>query len=157
DPATGRFRAVAPETRWDVEAFDIAPDGRFIAYVVNEAGISRLRLLDPATGANRSVTALPEGEIGALKVAPWGLIGLSLVSQRSPSDAFSVDPRTLAVTRWTHSETGGLDPERNANAELVSVHSFDGLEVTGFLYRPDPARFPGRRPLIVNIHGGPEG
>jgi dipeptidyl aminopeptidase/acylaminoacyl peptidase len=29
--------------------------------------------------------------------------------------------------------------------------------VSGFLYRPDPKKFPGRRPLIVNIHGGPEG
>jgi dipeptidyl aminopeptidase/acylaminoacyl peptidase len=157
DPATGRFRQVSPETRWDVDAFDIAPDGRFIAYVVNEAGISRLRLLDPATGASRSVTALPDGVVGTVEVAPWGAIGLSLVSAQSPSDAYSVDPQTLEVTRWTSSETGGLDPERNARAELVTTRSFDGLEVSGFLYRPDPARFPGRRPLIVNIHGGPEG
>ena len=37
------------------------------------------------------------------------------------------------------------------------MKSFDGETVSGFLYRPDPAKFPGRRPLIVNIHGGPEG
>ena len=30
-------------------------------------------------------------------------------------------------------------------------------DLSGFLYRPDPRKFPGRRPLIVNIHGGPEG
>ncbi|MDP9416149.1 MAG: prolyl oligopeptidase family serine peptidase, partial [Pseudomonadota bacterium] len=34
--------------------------------------------------------------------------------------------------------------------------SFDGLPISGFLYRPDPSRFPGRRPLILDIHGGPE-
>ena len=34
--------------------------------------------------------------------------------------------------------------------------SFDGERVSGFLYLPDAARFPGRRPLMVNIHGGPE-
>ena len=28
--------------------------------------------------------------------------------------------------------------------------------MSGFLYRPNPATFPGKRPLIVNIHGGPE-
>jgi dipeptidyl aminopeptidase/acylaminoacyl peptidase len=28
--------------------------------------------------------------------------------------------------------------------------------MSGFLYLPDPARFPGPRPLIMNIHGGPE-
>ncbi|MGZ8347269.1 MAG: alpha/beta hydrolase family protein, partial [Allosphingosinicella sp.] len=40
--------------------------------------------------------------------------------------------------------------------ELVDIQSFDGERVSGFLYRPNAARFPGRRPLIVNIHGGPE-
>jgi dipeptidyl aminopeptidase/acylaminoacyl peptidase len=30
------------------------------------------------------------------------------------------------------------------------------LEITGFYYRP-PARFTGKRPVIINIHGGPEG
>lgn len=156
DPATGRFRIVGAEAHWDVETFDISRDGSFIACVSNEAGISRLRLLDPRTGQSRAVTALPDGVIGSLEVAPWGAIGLSLASANSPSDAYSVDPRTLAVTRWTRSETGGLDPERNARPELVSVRSFDGETMSGFLYRPDPTLFPGRRPLIVNIHGGPE-
>ena len=84
-------------------------------------------------------------------------MGFSFTSARSPTDAYSVDPETLAVTRWTQSETGGLDVARNVEPELVKVKSFDGLEVSGFLYRPDPAKFPGKRPLIVNIHGGPEG
>jgi dipeptidyl aminopeptidase/acylaminoacyl peptidase len=60
------------------------------------------------------------------------------------------------VTRWTRSETGGLDVAANVEPELVEVRSFDGERVSGFLYRPDARRFPGRRPLIVNIHGGPE-
>jgi dipeptidyl aminopeptidase/acylaminoacyl peptidase len=63
---------------------------------------------------------------------------------------------TLQVTRWTRSETGGLDVTRNVEPQRVDIRSFDGEEMSGFLYLPDPARFPGRRPLIVNIHGGPE-
>jgi dipeptidyl aminopeptidase/acylaminoacyl peptidase len=157
DPATGRFTAVVGDIDWDVENFDISPDGRLIAFTTNEAGISRLRLLDTATRRARLVSALPAGTIGGLEIAPWGAVGFSLSSARSPSDAYSVDPQTLAVTRWTRSETGGLDPERNVEPELVQVRSFDGERISGFLYRPDPARFPGRRPLIVNIHGGPEG
>ena len=157
DIATGRFTPVATGLDWGVSTFDIAPDGRFIAFVTNEAGISRLRLLDPRTGRVRLVTALPAGTIGGLEVAPWGAIGFSLSSARSAADVFSVDPVTLALTRWTRSETGGLDAAGNVEPELVAVRSFDGESVSGFLYRPDPARFPGRRPLIVNIHGGPEG
>ncbi len=157
DPKTGKFTPRAPEKKWDVESFDIAPDGNFIAYVVNEAGISKLRLLDPKTGLSREVAGLPVGSIGGIEIAPWGEIGLTVSSAKVPTDAFSVDPKTLAVKRWTESETGGLDPARNVEPELVEVKSFDGEAVSGFLYRPDPTKFPGKRPLIVNIHGGPEG
>ena len=157
DPRTGRFTAVALEPKWDVESFDVSDNGRFIAYVVNEAGSSRLKLLDPRTGRARAVTALPGGVAGGLEVAPWGEIGITLASARAASDVYSVNPSTLAVTRWTDSETGGLDPKANIEPELVQVTSFDGEPVSGFLYRPDPAKFPGKRPLIVNIHGGPEG
>ncbi|MEO7177800.1 MAG: prolyl oligopeptidase family serine peptidase [Allosphingosinicella sp.] len=157
DPATGRFTAMAPEARWDVENFDISEDGRFIAYIVNEAGVSRLRILDPHTRKSRSVAGLPVGTMGGVEIAPWGDIAVSVSSARSPSDVYVVNPKSLAVARWTESETGGLDPRRNVEPILVETTSFDGEKVSGFLYRPDPARFPGRRPLIVNIHGGPEG
>ena len=157
DMANGVFTAVSAEPRWDVEDFDIAEDGSFIAYTINEAGSTRLRLLDPASGQVRRVDGLPAGVAGGLDIAPWGDIGLTYSSARSASDAFSVDPTSLAVTRWTRSETGGLDVTRNVEPELIEVASFDGESVSGFLYRPDAARFPGPRPLIVNIHGGPEG
>ena len=156
DPRSGRFTAVAPEQKWDVDSFDVAPDGRMLAYVVNEAGVSRLKLLDPATRQVRTVTGLPQGVISSLQVAPWGTVGVTVSAARSTADMFAVDPATLAVTRWTQSEAGGLDLSRNREPELVRAKSFDGLEVSGFLYRPDPAKFPGKRPLIVNIHGGPE-
>jgi len=154
--ADGSFVAINPEPKWDVEDFDVSDDGRFIAYVINEDGVSRLRLLDPATGRVRNAN-LPAGDIAGLSIAPWGQIAFTLASATSPGDAFVLDPGTMAVTQWTHSETGGLDPRVNRAPELVTVTSFDGLKVSGLLYRPDPAHFPGKRPLIVNIHGGPEG
>ena len=157
DPRTGRFTPVAPEPRWDVEQFDISDDGRFIAYLVNEAGASRLKLLDPRTRQVREVRGLPVGTASGLEVAPWGEVGLTVASARSPADIYSVNPQTLAVTRWTESETGGLDPRANVEPQLVETRSFDGEPVSGFLYRPDPKKFPGRRPLIISIHGGPEG
>lgn len=156
DTRTGKFTPRSPETRWDVDGFDISDDGSFIAYTVNEAGISRLKLLNPKTGKVRVVEGLPKGVIGGFSIAPWGTIGVTVSSARVPTDAFSIDPKTLKVTRWTNSETGGLNPARNSEPEFVEVKSFDGEPVSGFLFRPDPAKFPGKRPLIVNIHGGPE-
>jgi dipeptidyl aminopeptidase/acylaminoacyl peptidase len=155
DLASGYFTQRAPEPRWDVEAFDISDDGKLVAYAVNDAGRSVLRLLDASTGTTRTVT-LPAGTLGGLRFAPWGDVGFTLTSARSPADAFSVDPATLQVSRWTWSETGGLDPNVNVEPESLAVNSFDGLPISGFLYRPDAKKFPGPRPLIVNIHGGPE-
>jgi dipeptidyl aminopeptidase/acylaminoacyl peptidase len=156
DTATGRFTPRGPPTQWDVETFAISDDGRFVAFAINEAGRSALQLLDTNEDSTRRVTLPAAGIIGRLDIAPWGEIGFTFTSAKSPADAFSVDPRTLAITRWTVSETGGLDPNANVEPEFVEVKSFDGLSVSGFLYRPDPGRFAGKRPLIVSIHGGPE-
>jgi dipeptidyl aminopeptidase/acylaminoacyl peptidase len=41
--------------------------------------------------------------------------------------------------------------------ELARFASFDGRSIPAFVYRPDAAKFPGKRPVYVNIHGGPEG
>lgn len=155
DVKSGEFKSRTPETKWDVEGFDVADDGSFVAYSVNEAGRSVLRILDVDSGTSRTV-ATPAGTISGIAVAPWGEIGLTFTSAKSPADAFSVDPRTIALRRWTTSETGGLDPNANAEPEQLQVKSFDGVQVSGFLYRPDAKKFPGPRPLIVNIHGGPE-
>lgn len=157
DPVSGRFTPTGPAAKWDVEDFALSEDGATVAYLVDEAGMSRLFLLDTRTQAVRPVTALPAGVAGGLAIAPWGTVGLSLASAAAAQDVYAVDPATLAVTRWTESETGGLDPRANAAPELVTVKGFDGEPLSGFLYRPDAKRFPGRRPLIVSIHGGPEG
>ena len=76
---------------------------------------------------------------------------------RSTDDAWSWDWKTGKLDRWTTSELGGLNPETFAEAELVTWKSFDGREISGFLYKPSPAKFPGKRPVVIDIHGGPEG
>jgi dipeptidyl aminopeptidase/acylaminoacyl peptidase len=156
DLATGKFTPRGPAEAWDVDSFEIAPNGKFIAYITNEAGMSKLKLLDPKTNKVRGVNSLPAGIIGGLEIAEWGDIGITFTSARSAADAWSINPNTLALTRWTESETGGLDTNINVEPELVTIKSFDGLSVSGFLYRPDPKKFPGKRPMIMNVHGGPE-
>ena len=156
DPASGAFTPASKE-QWDVDGFDISDDGKTIVYKVNEAGSDRMRILDVASGKVTKVDALPAGQIGGIEIAPWGEIGFSFNSAKSAADVWSLDPKTMQITRWTQSETGGLDPSVNVEPRIVTTRSFDGLEVSGLLYLPDPAKFPGKRPLIIDIHGGPEG
>jgi dipeptidyl aminopeptidase/acylaminoacyl peptidase len=157
DLATRRLTPLTPAIAHDVTEFELRPDGRTIAFVVNADGLSKLYLLDTRTGAYREVSGIPAGIIGGLDWHPTlGLLGFTLSTVRSPGDVYVLDAARGAVTRWTESETGGLDASALPEPSLVRWTSFDGREITGFYYRP-PARFTGRRPVIIDIHGGPEG
>ena len=68
-----------------------------------------------------------------------------------------LDVTTDKLERWTASETGGLNTATFAEPKLIKWQTFDGKTISGFLYMPDAKKFPGKRPVIVNIHGGPEG
>lgn len=155
--ATGKAALLSGQIPWDIEGVALSPDGRRLAAVANERGNSTLYLLDARTGRIELKPHLPSGVISGLDWHDNGRdVGFTLSSAQSPSDAYSLDARSGKLTRWTESETGGLDATRFSAPELVETKSFDGLPISGFLYRPDPVRFPGRRPVVMNIHGGPE-
>lgn len=154
-----KFQPLTGDIPWDVETFDLSPDGRMLAFASNEAGRSVLHLQPTGPGpAAPALPALPAGVIGGLAWHDNGNdLAFSLTAARSPADVFVVDTSKGKLERWTDSETGGLNPETFQEPRTISLKSFDGLPVSGFLYRPDPAKFPGPRPVLVNIHGGPEG
>jgi len=156
DLATKQSRPLTAHIPWDVEAFDVSHDGRTVAFVTNEGGIGRLHLLETATGKEMPPPQIPVGLIASLEWHRNGRdLGLTLTSARSPGDAYSLDVVTGQLTRWTESETGGLNTSTLAEPDLVRWTSEDGTEISGFLYRP-PKTFTGKRPVIINIHGGPE-
>jgi dipeptidyl aminopeptidase/acylaminoacyl peptidase len=157
DLATKQHRYLTTAIPWDVDEFDLSPDGRSIALVTNEDGVSVLHVIDAVTGAEQRIPKLPTGLIGNVRWRKTGTeLGFTYTSARSNADAYSLDLTTGKVVRWTESELAGLNPADFAEPELVRWTSFDGRAISGFLYKP-PARFSGRRPVIINIHGGPEG
>jgi len=156
DLATRQTAVLVDSISWDVEGLDLSPDGRRIAFGTNEAGISRLYLFDVAASKLQRVDAVPTGTAGGLKWHPKGRdLAFTISSARSPSDVYSLDTETGEVSRWTESELGGLVATELSEPELVNWSSFDGRGITGFLYEP-PARFAGKRPVMIVIHGGPE-
>ncbi|MGA7613589.1 MAG: S9 family peptidase [Thermoanaerobaculia bacterium] len=158
DLATRRFTPLTPNLQWDVDEFELSPDGSRLAFVTNEDGVGVLHMLDTQSGHEVPAPRLPIGTVRGLSWHPAGNdLAFTLTSAKSPSDVFSVEVSSGKLERWTSSETGGLDTSRNVEPELVHMKSFDGVEISAFVYRPDPAKFPGARPAIISIHGGPEG
>jgi dipeptidyl aminopeptidase/acylaminoacyl peptidase len=148
---------LTPDLHWDVEEIDLSKDGRWIAFESNEDGISVLHVLDTKTGKEVSVPKLPVGVFGGIA---WRgnsrEIALSLGTANQPNDVYSVDVASGKVERWTFSETGGLNTSAFSEPQLIHWKSWDERSIAGFLYKP-PAKFAGKRPVIINIHGGPEG
>ena len=82
-------------------------------------------------------------------------LGFGLTTPKETGDCYSLDVNSGRVERWTTSETA-VNTSGLRDAELVRWKTFDGRTISGFLYRP-PAKFTGKRPVLIEIHGGPEG
>ncbi len=164
-----RQMTIVDAPQWDVEAVALSRDGRLLAYSVNVDGVSELRLLDVTTGERPAVPAgLPEGVVGVLPICrdpmagsplAWSPDGQRLAASFSSgtnaADVWLVDLEENAATRLTRSSLAGLPRDVLVEPELVRYPTFDGRQVPAFYYRPRAAQ--GRLPVVVFVHGGPEG
>jgi len=156
----GSMRPITDDLDWDVSDFAMSEDGKRAAFVVNEDGLDRLYLLDPEKLQRVAVDSLPEGLVGGLVFSPDGTqLALTLANARTPSDVYTLalgaGPLEAGkLERWTYSEVGGLDASRFVSPELVRYPTFDEKQIPAFVYRPTG---PGPHPVIISIHGGPEG
>jgi len=151
----GRPELLVEADGFDVDDVLLSPDGKHLAYTTNEDGRSRLFLQKTADGTTVDVPELPPGVIYGLAFDAEGeRLGLTLNRADAPGDAYSFDIGSTELVRWTHSEVGGLDTERFVQPEFFRYDSFDGLSVPAFVYR---APGDGPRPVVISIHGGPEG
>ena len=157
DLATKEHTYLTDKIHWDVEEFRLSKDGKKLAFVTNDDGIGVLHVMETATRKELSLPKLPVGVVSGLR---WHNnsrdLAFNLNTARTPTDVYSIDVETMKLERWTYSETGGINTGGFSEPQLIHWKSFDGKEISGFLYAP-PAKFTGKRPVIVDIHGGPEG
>ncbi len=157
DLAAHKTSVLTASLQWDVGEFDLSKDGRWIAFEANEDGISKLHILDTKTAKEVPSPKLPVGVLGGIEWRNHSrelAFSLSMASQ--PYDVYSADVDTGKVERWTFSETGGLNTSTFSEPQLIHWKSWDQRPISAFLYKP-PAKFAGRHPVIIDIHGGPEG
>ena len=162
DPRTGKLTVLSKAIPWDVEGFTIAEDGKHLAYVTNEDGISRLRVLALPSHREVKLPQLPVGVFGSGAFSPDGKrLAVSINSATSPSDAYVIDLGKRSLVRWTRSEIGGLDASKFVTPTLVRYPTFDQVDgkprtIPAFYYRPANIPAGKKVPVVINIHGGPE-
>ena len=144
---------------WDVEEIEVDPKTGLVAFTVNEDGASRLYLL---TGDERQPLESPLGIISGLEFSPDSRqLGFTLARPDAPVDVYSLALERAdtadALTQWTFSEAGGLNPATFVAPQRISFESFDGLKVPAYYFRPRNATADKPAPVLIDIHGGPEG
>ena len=163
DAASGTLEVLSSRIAWDIEGFTLADDGRHLAYVSNEDGISKLHVLSLPSHNEIRLPALPIGVIGGIAFSPDGKrLAFSLNSATSPSDVHVIDLAAATLARWTQSEVGGLAASTFVAPTLVRYPTFDKVDgkqrtIPAFYYKPSKPSKTGKYPVVINIHGGPEG
>ena len=155
--ASGALTRVTQNIPWDVSAGTASHDGRWLAAQVNNDGRDELHLFDAQSLQELPAPPLPVGGIGNMDFHRRShQLAYSLNSPKGPSQLYVFDPASGRNVQWTRAYAPpGVDTASFADPSIVRWKSFDGLSISGLLTRP-PAQFKGKRPVLIDIHGGPE-
>lgn len=144
---------------WDIEALALAPDGRKLAMVLNEDGVSRLevRRLDAGgrLGAAAPFNAPSGGVISDLAWSPRAdALAYAFESPRHPAGIWLSGEEGVGPHRLTRDPLAGLGAGALPEPERLRYRSFDGQPIPALFYAPAAAEHPP--PCLVLVHGGPE-
>ncbi len=161
DGAPGPLEPVARRDDAELEGLSLTDDGRAGALVWNVAGRSELELFDPATGRRTPVRGVPTELVAGVTFSRDGRhLAWTGAGAATTPDVYVLDRTSGAITRVTYSPTPGIDLTTAVRPELVSFRAHDGIELTGWLYRPRGGAASAGRALaayVLDFHGGPEG
>ena len=142
---------------WNIENFKLSNDKKSIVFISNEAGLNKMYLMNTATKAYKEVKNLPIGLISDPHFTKDNqTIFFNQSTAQSASDVYQLNIQTGKINRWTESELGEMQPSDMSVPKFIEWKSFDDLKISGFYYPASP-KFKGKRPVIIMIHGGPEG
>ncbi|MEA2462329.1 MAG: hypothetical protein QOJ98_76 [Acidobacteriota bacterium] len=155
DGKAGPFEVLSERNDADLSGFVVDDRGTKAVLNWNAAGRSELRVVDPATKEQQALAA--DADIIAL--AELSRDGKKLAAvfagSKTPSDVWLLDLEPGTRRQLTRSPHPGVQLEDLVRPELVKYKAHDGLELSGWLYRPQNAKAPYA--TVLSFHGGPEG
>ncbi len=156
---SGERTVLSAHIPWDVEDLAVSRDARFLAYTANQAGASRLNVLDLRSKQELAVTELPPGLISNLSFDTQSRqLAFGHASASQPRDAYVLDLSNNKVEPWTRSEAGPVEVSKFVTPRLTQFPTFDRnggkfRQIPVYVYEPAT---PGPHPVLITIHGGPE-
>jgi acetyl esterase/lipase len=159
DSVTHESRKLTAHLPWDIESFDASPDGRYLAYVANADGVSRLTVVDNTQKREITPPGIPDGRIYEVRFDREGRrLAFAAETAQTPRDVYVYDLQSNTLERWTRSEAGPVDARTFVSAERIRYPTWDRTDgqprlLSAYVYQP---RTSGPHPVVINIHGGPE-
>ena len=155
--ADKRLQPVSSQIPWDIDGASASDDGRWLALRANVDGRSDVHLVDTHTLKELPAPRLPAGSATAIQFhARRSELAFNVSSTKAPSQVHSLDPVSGRVEQWTAAYAPPtVQMSDFPDQQIVRWASFDGRTISGLLSLP-PARFTGKLPVIIDIHGGPE-
>lgn len=151
----------------EIKILSEKPESELENFVINNAGTMALLVWN--TGGKNRVSLFDlenEKELRLLEM-PVELISPGDFSNndryflftgngsKEPSNIWIYDLQNDSYNKLTESPHPGVNLEELVSPELVKFKSFDGLELSGWLYKPKSGQAP--YPTVISYHGGPEG
>ena len=142
---------------WEIEDYTLSKDKTKLVFSTNEGGLVKLYLMNTETKKYNEIKGLSVGIVYKMEFTDDGKsLFFTQTTFDSSSDIYRLDLATNAIERWTDSEQGEMQKSDMAQPKLIEWTSFDKMKISGFYY-PVSKKFTGKRPVLINIHGGPEG
>ncbi|MFH7041871.1 prolyl oligopeptidase family serine peptidase [Paucibacter sp. JuS9] len=156
--ADGKLERLDSGLPWDLSGGTITEDGKTLALQFNIDGRDELRFFDAKSFKPLPAPRLPAGSVGNARYDKQrNELMFSLDSAQGPGQIFSVD-KAGKVQQWTKAYAPpSIDTAKFGDQQIVRWKSFDGRQISGLINLPPADKFPGKRPVLINIHGGPEG
>lgn len=155
DLADGAEQVLTDEIPWDVESVHESHDGSLLLLGVNEDGRNGTWIYDVDGDTARRLDLFPDGLWGATLHPDRNVMAVDHVDGYGVTRTYLYDLERDELTLW-----GGDPPAHPSTplAELIRYPTFDDVDgrprlISAFLY---PGEGSGARPVVIDIHGGPE-
>lgn len=142
--------------KWDVTTYKFSKSEKYLLYVVNNNGISVLKLYNTKNGKTKKLK-LPKGNVLDFDFTPdEDKIVIIYDGPNNPNDIFVYNFKSEKIKQITYSIIGGIPKYEFTKPDIITYESYDGLKISANIYIPGWMIKDGTNPAVVWPHGGPE-
>jgi dipeptidyl aminopeptidase/acylaminoacyl peptidase len=142
--------------RW-VESYTWSPDSKRIFFTIDDHGTNPLLMIQADGGPIRYIAQGPTSISGVQFTSDAKTMIYTEQSGSRPPEIFKAQSRGGNGIPLTHLNDAILDAYQLTPLETIFVDGTDGTKIESFVVKPPDFNPSTKYPVLIQIHGGPEG